>query len=286
MRKINVISWGGGTQSTALMLLALDGKLDFKPDYIIFADTNNEMNIIYNQINKIVDYVKKYYNFDITIINSGDDILIDHIMYFKGIKKRIDVAPFWVRDIFGNVGLTPFKQCTHHYKINAVYKYLREHLKLKQFRNNQIHINNYLGYSLDEQIRSKPNHLSYVTNKTPLIDIGWNKEMCVKYVLDKIGFKPISSVCNMCFANRFERVKIIYNNDKEAWSNLLLLDEAMATKPKSHRLTSNVFLYKWQAQANVRLKDIDMNNFNPSGFKQLTIFDDEFADACIGGCGI
>lgn len=60
----------------------------------------------------------------------------------------------------------------------------------------------------------------------------------------------------------------------------------MKQKSTNHPIKNEVFMYKWQAQANVRLKDIDMSTFNPKGFKQYSIFDDEFADACIDGCGI
>ena len=38
-RTINILNLGAGVQSTALLLMSLDGDLDIEYDYAIFADT-------------------------------------------------------------------------------------------------------------------------------------------------------------------------------------------------------------------------------------------------------
>jgi hypothetical protein len=319
MKKINILSWGGGTQSTALMLLMLEGKVKdkegnvLKPDYIIFADTKNEASFLYNQLYTVISYIKKTYNFDIIVTSKnkeekGDEEIIkmidsglkyrssqyadlyqEHIMFFKGKVKSINVMPFWVRDEFGKVGRTQSKNCTIEYKVNQLLKELRLQEDIKRFSKLKYKVNMYLGFSVDEISRVKPSPASYVENFFPLVDMEISKDACINYVEEKLGFRPQSSVCNMCFANRFERVYKVYKEDERGWEKLIKLDNAMNDKPKNHALKQDVYMFKWQADLGVRLKDFDMEEEykRRNKYNQLSIFDvleDEEELACMGGC--
>ena len=55
---INVVSYGGGVQSTAIVLMAIDGLIP-KPDYVIFADTGSEMESTYKTVKEIKKLCKK-----------------------------------------------------------------------------------------------------------------------------------------------------------------------------------------------------------------------------------
>lgn len=310
MKIINVLSWGGGTQSTALMLMMLEQK---KPlDYIIFADTKNESEMVYSQIFKIQKYVKDTYNFDIIITKKNKELKSDvevikmikdglnyrssdyadlyqsHILYFQGHLKSIDVMPFWTRNkTTGSVGKTPFKACTMAFKVNQIMREIREREGIKILSPKRHKINLYIGYSVDEISRVKPNPLSYAENFAPLVDIQATKEDCVNYVEKRLGFKPKSSVCNMCYANDFNRVYDIYTNDKQGWNKLLELDRVMENKPKTHRIKDDVFMFKFQADENVRLRDVNMEEMKEKlrkKYHQLSIFDLEQEMACMGGC--
>lgn len=317
MKEINILSWGGGTQSTALMLLLLEGKIKDKQgnkmgvDYIVFADTKNEPNFVYDQIWKIMRYVKKRFNKEIIVtsknkepipdeeivrmIRSGKikkyrnspqaDLFQSHILYFKGEIDSIDVMPFWVRNKkTGKVGKTPFKTCTHAYKINQIMKEVREQEGLKRFETKKHKLNMYIGYSVDEFLRFKDNPLPYANNVAPLIDMNMTKQDCINYVEKKIGFRPTSSVCNMCYANDFDRVYKIYKEDSKGWNRLLELDDAMANKPESHKIKdADVFMFRWQAEHGLRLKDVNMETFKKD-YLPRNIFSLEQEMACAGGC--
>lgn len=61
-KHIHVLSYGGGTQSTALLLMALKGEINgVIPDYIIFSDTGWEPKHVYNWIEKINKHIKATY---------------------------------------------------------------------------------------------------------------------------------------------------------------------------------------------------------------------------------
>lgn len=129
--------------------------------------------------------------------------------------------------------------------------------------------------------------MSYAENFAPLVDIQATKEDCVHYVEKRLGFKPQSSVCNMCYANDFNRVYNIYQNDKQGWNKLLELDRVMENKPKTHRIKDDVFMFKFQADENVRLRDVNMEDMKEKlrkKYHQLSIFDLEQEMACMGGC--
>jgi uncharacterized protein YerC len=318
VKTINVLSWGGGTQSTALLLKMLkgevldDNKKPIKLDYIMFADTKNESELVYKQIFEVQKYVKEKYDFDIIITQKNKELKPDvevvkmikqglnyrtseyadlyqsHILYFQGHLNSIDVMPFWTRNIkTGSIGKTPFKACTFSFKINQIMKELRERVGIARFNKNHHKINLFIGYSIDEISRVKPNPLPYAENFAPLVDLRADKEDCIKYVEKELGFTPQSSVCNMCYANDFNRVYNIYKSDKESWNKLLYLDQVMNDKPKKHRLKDDVFMFKWQADENVRLKNVDMEKMKEKQkkkYEQMSIFDLEQEMSCMGGC--
>lgn len=319
-KEIRVLSWGGGTQSTALMLKFLDGEIkdeDNKPiilDYIMFADTGNEAQMVYNQIFKVIKHVKETHNKEIvvtkknkelksydeivTLIKSGlkyrgskyADLYQSHLLFFRGDIKSIDVMPFWTRNKkTGSVGKTMTKACTVSYKINQIMRELRILEGVSQFRQKKHKIIMYIGFTIDEISRVKPSQISYAENKFPLVDMRLSKQDCIDYVKQKLGFKPQSSVCNMCYANDFNRVYNIYESDKDGWRKLIDLDVAMRDKPESHNLKDDVFMFKWQADENIRLVDINMEEMKEKlrkKYHQMSIFELEQEMACMGGCFI
>ena len=310
-KEIHVLSWGGGTQSTALMIYMLEHNMPL--DYIIFSDTKNEHTLTYAQIYKVIKYVKDKYDRDIIVTTKNKEMKSDreiiqmvengfkyrsskyadlyqsHLLYFQGHLKSIDVMPLWVRDNDGKVGKTPFKTCTFAYKLNQIMKELRIQEGVTRFTEKEYLIHMYIGYSFDEIARFKPNPKSYAINHAPLIDKNITKSQCIQYVEEKLGFVPRSSVCNICFANDFDRVYDIYKTDKDGWVKLLDLDNAMDNKPTSHQLEQDVFMYRWQALLNVRLKDVNMDELKIYFDKekengQLSLFDEEQEWGCNGGC--
>ena len=280
MKIINVLSWGGGTQSTALMLKMLSGDvLDnkgeiVKPDYIIFADTGDESRMTYDQVYNVQKYVKETYNQEIiivkknkmlkndqeitdmvragkmsgTIYRSSDyaDLYQNQVLFYKGVLDRADIVPHWVINKRGEIGKLMGRQCTVTYKITQIVKEIRRRENLKAFSAKKHKINMFIGFTIDEIMRVKPSPQSYIENKFPLVDIRWSKEDCIQYVIQKLGFRPHSSVCNMCYANDFNRVYNIYKNDQSAWNKLLMLDDAMAHKPENHRIRGDVYMFHWQ----------------------------------------
>lgn len=76
-KHVHLLSFGAGTQSTALLLMALKGEINgVIPDYIIFADTGWEPRGIYDWIDKVNAYIKRKFDREI-IVTSGRNIRDD-----------------------------------------------------------------------------------------------------------------------------------------------------------------------------------------------------------------
>ena len=94
-KPINVLSLGGGKQSTYMLIAALMGKFGIKPDYAVFADTGNEPEYVYSHLKWLKEYVWEKFNFKIDIINQPkiQDLVINHIDK----KSSWDpTPPFWL----------------------------------------------------------------------------------------------------------------------------------------------------------------------------------------------
>jgi hypothetical protein len=267
----------------------------------------------YQQVYKVKKYVKDNYGQEVHITKRNEEYLPDdtiikmiesgeiehyrqskyydlfqaHILNMKGIVKSVDMMPLYTRNDQGEVGKTSVKACTSVFKINQLKKELRKLEGVQRFTKDTYKIIMYIGFSIDEVRRLKPSTDSYVENQFPLVWLGMNKTDCINYVEKELGFVPRSSVCNMCYANDVDKVYDLYINDRKGYDRLLDLDDALANKSEKQGLDNDVFMFKFQADNNIRLKDIDIKQYYQEWTdkrKTRTLFDDEQEFACMGGC--
>nr|WGD76305.1 phosphoadenosine phosphosulfate reductase family protein [Bacillus subtilis] len=131
-KHIHVLSYGGGTQSTALLLMALKGEINgVIPDYIIFSDTGWEPQHVYNWIQKINKHIKATYGREIIFTDNGN--IRDDIVQGAETGDRFASIPFFTRDSKGEIGIAR-RQCTNEYKILPVNRKIRSLLGYKPRR--------------------------------------------------------------------------------------------------------------------------------------------------------
>lgn len=80
MSKVKIALWSGGKDSTAMIDLLLRERE--RVDYIIFSDTLNEFNAMYEYIAKVSKYWKERYNANIVTLKPSKD-------FVKGYIKRV-----------------------------------------------------------------------------------------------------------------------------------------------------------------------------------------------------
>lgn len=267
-KHIHVISYGGGTQSTALLLLALEGKVNgVIPDYIIFSDTGWEPKNVYEWIDKVNKYIKAKYDREIIIIT--DRNLRSDVIEGAETGKRFASLPFFTKDAHGKIGMTR-RQCTAEYKIRPVQKKIRTILGYKpKFRvKEMVHI--WKGISTDEIQRVKPSIVRWMTAEHPLIDLlDMDRTACIKYVESTgLGTPPKSSCIGCPFHDNHAWMEMKLN-DPVAWNDAVFIDKLIRKLP---RFKNNAYLHR----SGKPLDEVE--------FKLQTNID-EFIGECEGYCG-
>ncbi|UYL94083.1 phosphoadenosine phosphosulfate reductase [Geobacillus phage vB_GthS_PK5.1] len=266
MKRIDVLSLGAGTQSSAMLLMAAHGDLP-KPDYVIFADTGWEPKIVYDWLEKLQNYVKSY---GIEIITTSAGNIREDVLRNHPIGKRVASMPFYTKDKDGKKGIV-MRQCTMEYKIAPINKKVRELLGYKPRQKVRETVHMWRGISTDEIVRVKPSKIKWIVHEHPLVDKGMDRQDCIQYVLEKMGELPPKSSCIGCPFHNDEMWLWIKNNFPSEWREAVEFDKAIR---KSPRYKSELYLHK----SCVPLDEVDFND------DQMTI--DDFLNECEGMCGV
>jgi len=154
--------------------MAAAGEITPMPRCAIFADTQDEPAGVYETLNSI----RPKLPFPLYRVTSGS--LSDKVYSGKFIIPS-----------FGSRGGINFRRCTDRYKIEPIKRLIREMFGMRP-------LTLWIGISLDEVHRMKPNKLKRITNRWPLIELRKSRHDCEQW-LSRHGFdKPEKSACTYC----------------------------------------------------------------------------------------
>jgi 3'-phosphoadenosine 5'-phosphosulfate sulfotransferase (PAPS reductase)/FAD synthetase len=205
-----VLSYGGGVNSTALMILLIHRKLPL--DYIIFADTGSERPETYTYLKYAKKYAEKYgIPFKIVKVRNGDSL------YDRCKRRKVIPSKTW-------------RWCTRDMKIRPIYAF---------YRSLKAQICQYVGIDYDEVHRMKDSKADYVNNAYPLIDLKVGRQQCID-IIRKEGLPiPVKSGCYFCpFRNNKDWANL-YNTHPELYRKAMALEEKSKHAPTQmlHPLT-------------------------------------------------
>lgn len=268
---IHVLSYGGGTQSTALLLMALNGEINgVVPDFIIHADTGNEPKNVYEFMDKVNDHIKSKYNREIIFTNNGN--IYDDIIHACETGERAASLPYHTVNPQSMIEAMGRRQCTGDYKITPVNRKVRELLGYTKGQRVKEVVHMWKGISTDEIQRVKPIPDKWIEAEHPLIDIAdVDRSRCIGYVERQGLGTPPKSSCIICPFHNNQAWLEIKKNDPEGFQKACELDEMIREKLKYR---DDLYLHK----SRIPLKDVDLQE------NQMTI--DEFTSECEGFCGI
>lgn len=174
-----VWSYGGGTQSAAIAVLILQGKLP-RPDVICMADTSREVTETWEYLDRVV----RPAGFDVQVVGhkyANWDI-------WKGDNKDL-LLPAFTRSN-GQLGKMP-TFCSGEWKQRPIRRWLRE----QGIDDCDV----WLGISTDEAHRMKFSGLNWYRHVYPLIEIlPTSRHQCVS-IVERYGWPtPPKSRCWMC----------------------------------------------------------------------------------------
>ena len=191
-----VVSYGGGVNSTALVIFIIEHGLPL--DYVVFSDTGNEMpeTIAY------LDTMRKYLDgFGIPLVivkvRNGDS-LSDRCK-----RRRVIPSEVW-------------RWCTRDMKIIPIHAFYR---KLKS------HVFQYMGIDYGEAKRMKYPKVDYVTNLYPLVDYVIDRDGCIDIVKSAGLPVPVKSGCYFCPFNNAKRWAEIYEAHPDLYEHAMRIEE-------------------------------------------------------------
>ena len=274
MKEIHILSLGAGVQSTALYLMDLDGDLDVKFDYAIFADPGDEPEAVY----KHLEWLQTLGGAKLLVRSNGclGDDLMDKT------KDRVSSIPvFTFNESANSVGMVQ-RQCTNDYKIKVVEQTIRRDilgLKPRQRVPKDVKIWQYVGFSMDEpgraaRARGRFNQRGWTDVGFPLIDDCMTRRDCMNYLEKRVPHIVPRSACVYCpYKSNREWLELKRAGGAD-WQRALEIDKALRTKgtPLNKRLNYPAYLHR-------SCKPLEECKLDED---QMNLFDME----CEGGCGL
>jgi hypothetical protein len=184
------ISYGGGVQSTALIVLAVKG--DIAPiDAALFCNTGDD-----SEHPDTLKFVR-----EIMVPWAGErGVTIHEIQRVTKGKNQT----LWGRmidhdrdslsepiPVYGWSGAPLSRVCTVDHKIRVLERWIKKNCE-------HLPVETLIGISVDEIERAKPGESSYEIRRYPLLDLGLNRLDCAKVIADAGLPVPPKSSCFFC----------------------------------------------------------------------------------------
>lgn len=256
---LRVLSLGAGVQSTALLAIAQDPALGV--DAAIFADTQDEPAWVYEHLAWLEA------NSRVPIRRATKGSLSAAIMS----ADRAAIPPLFVRNQEGRLGMLQ-RQCTREFKIEVVQRVVRELLGLRprQRAKGRFTVELWLGISIDEAHRMKPNRVPWLKNRWPLIERELTRAGCETLLREHGWPVPKKSACVYCPFHDNAYWRDLRANYPKEWDRAVAFDQAFRERPG--KLQGQVFIHK---------------TGQPLAHADLGVTDaDGFGNECEGHCGL
>ncbi len=275
MRRLAVISLGGGVQSSVMALMAGEEAFETVPDCAIFADTHWESPSIYEHL----EWLKERLNFPLYVVDNGRSLRED----VKAMTNNSDFPdfvdiPVHLKGRNGEGDGMGKRQCTTSYKVRPIRKKIRELLGLRSRQRvpTDTVVELWLGISTDEAIRMKASRDRWIAHRYPLIEAGMSRRDCTNWWERRYDRPLERSACVGCpFQSRRRWVKT-----KRRWPDLFA--EAVEIDARMRRglaYRKEPFLHPQRVPL-ARAVALDEANLVSMGSQ------DGFGNECEGHCGL
>lgn len=275
------MSLGAGVQSSTLAEMIAERELP-PPDLVIFADTGDEPAHTYQQ----VDYLRQRLGgvgVELVTVSAGN--LRQALQ--SGVGRFAAIPAFTVKD--GKRGRLQ-RQCTADYKIAPIEAVVRARLLemgLAKRRKGDgailikrgVQAEAWLGISLDEVQRMKPNRTRWINNRWPLIEKRMTRHDCRQWLLTRNLPMPQKSSCLICPFHDDRAWRHLRNNAPDDWAGVVDFDASLRDERAgrfSSTATGQLFLHS----SCVPLDEVDLRTPQERG--QLSLFETE-TDVCDEG---
>ncbi|MEV5691966.1 hypothetical protein [Micromonospora globbae] len=237
------LSLGAGVQSSTLPLLAAKGRIP-PFDAAIFADTSWEQAAVYQHLHRLTGIAEQA-GIEVVRVSAGD-IRADAI----NPAHRFASIPLFTLGPNGERGMAR-RQCTGEYKIKPIKAEVRRRLGYPHPARVPagVRAEMAIGISLDEIGRARDSDAGYMRNVFPLLDLGWRRDDCLRYLHRQgLGDTPKSSCVGCPFHDDGFWIRLREHSPKE-WADAVAFDRAIRhgsarASATGHPLRGQFFLHR------------------------------------------
>jgi hypothetical protein len=273
----HILNLGAGVQSTTLFLLIREGVIKLPESTVaVFADTQEEPAAVY----KHLEWLKSLEWPTILVRTAGK--LGDDLVHGRNTTGgRFAAIPAFTTD-GASEGMTR-RQCTKEYKTEVIGKTIRrEVVGLAHGRaiDRQTEVHQYIGISRDEARRSVGVKANIESRRGwlahfPLMDLGWTRADCLRWLSDKVPHQVPRSACVFCPFHSDEEWLRIKRDDPAGWARAVEVDTALRTTGSvaNRDMRQTMYLHRRR----IPLVEVNLNE-NQHSFG--------FTMECEGMCGV
>lgn len=212
---VRAFSFGGGVQSTAVLVLAAKQEIDFNT--MIFANTGDD-----SESPETLEYIK----------NISRPYAEKHGIAFHEVRRAVSLYEYAIGNnrtiplpVYMSTGAPGTRKCTVDWKIKPVARKMRE-LGATKKEPGIIGI----GISRDEAQRAADSRIITQENEFPLLDLKLNRRQCVE-IIESAGLPhPPKSSCWFCPYKKMREWREMKQNNPEMFEKLCELDEKLNEK--------------------------------------------------------
>lgn len=279
----SVLSLGAGTQSSALLLLAVDDELPddvARPELAVFADTGGEPAAVYDWLGVLrelaepagirVETVRHLHDVDLADEPGRVPVFLDHGPdQPRGMARRY---------------------CTSDWKVAPVRRACqreRRRIRERDQLDRLPQLDLLLGMSVDEVHRCRSSRVGYLVNRYPLVDLGWRRSRTIAYVRDRTGQDPPRSACVFCPYRSGWSWRQLREQDPDGWAQAVAVDESL--RAPDAELPPGWEGWNGTPYLHGSLRPLAEAVLTPDDAGQLALLDDHadgFGNDCEGGCGL
>lgn len=275
---IHIISLGAGVQSSTMALMAAHGDITPMPVAAIFADTQDEPQSVYRWL----DWLEKQLPFPVHRVTAGklSDGVLTVKTSAKGLRYSAVKIPLFTRNEDGSEGKIMHRVCTRDFKVYPVQKAIR---RLAGIRRGQKTVGciEWIGISLEEQVRMKLCRVPWIEHRWPLIELRKSRHDCLAWMAARGYPTPPRSACVYCPFHSNDEWRRLRDDEPEAFAAAVEFERNLThVQTVTESLKAKTFLHR----SLVPLDQVDLTTDIERG--QGAWWQENFRDECEGMCGV
>lgn len=279
----NVISLGGGVQSSAMALMAAKGEITPMPQFAVFADTQAEPKAVYEWL----DWLEKQLPFPVHRVTAGSLAEIEMQLRVSGRSgktyKKCKI-PVFGKKKDGSKAIMG-RRCTADFKIRPILSFTRKLCGIKRGQKIAT-VTQWIGISSDEMGRANASRDPWCQTRFPLLEKDISRGGCLEWMKAGGYPEPPRSACLFCPFHSDHEWQRIKDGDPDEWRYVQDFERRLQQVAAKCEVTNSTpFLHP-------SLKLIGEVEFKPKqapdGQKQMTMHEmwNDIKNDCSGMCGV